>query len=393
MNLSRPDPVSEWVEEVSRHLPTLSRPQVCILAWWSYATVMCQTSGISTVCTFLATLFDQSESNLRQRLREWTYEAKAKRGEKRQEIVVESYFALLLRWILAKWDPKDKQMAFAIDASTLGQRFTVLSLSVVYGGCAIPIGWVMTVANQPGAWKPLWIALLLRYQHIVPAEWKVVVFADRGLYAKWMYQTIQKVGWHPCLRINQQGLYHPHEGGVSRPLSAAAPRVGTAWCGRAVCFTEHRQLACTLLAVWEEGYKEPWLLVTDLAPEAAQAAWYRMRSWIECGFKDLKRGGWQWHHTKMLDPQRASRKWVIFAVASIWVISVGQDAESQASSPSSQERPRTLSLFRRGFVVLLALSLRGSSLPFPSLLALPWPSFPSSASVPLSSRSRQKTYP
>lgn len=152
----------------------------------------------------------------------------------------------------------------------------------------------MTVANQPGAWKPLWIQLLLRYQAVVPETWTVVVFADRGLYAKWLYQTIQRIGWHPCLRINQQGLYPPPNGGYARPLSAATSEVGMAWCGAVVCFTAHRQLACTFLAVWEEGYKDPWLLVTDLAPEEAEAAWYRMRSWIEGGFKDLKRGGWQW---------------------------------------------------------------------------------------------------
>jgi hypothetical protein len=40
-----------------------------------------------------------------------------------------------------------------------------------------------------------------------------------------------------------------------------------------------------------------------------------MRTWIECGFKDTKRGGWQWHQTKMKDPERAARLWVAIAVA------------------------------------------------------------------------------
>lgn len=135
MALSQSDPVCEWIDEVSSHFTQLSRAQVKILAWWSYAMVMCQTSGIRTICAFLAALFEQSESNLRQRLREWTYEANAKRGDHRQEIVVESCFVPLLRWVLAQWDPTEKRRALAIDASTLGQRFTVLSVSVVDGGC------------------------------------------------------------------------------------------------------------------------------------------------------------------------------------------------------------------------------------------------------------------
>jgi hypothetical protein len=228
MASSQPPSVCEWTEEVSRHLPLLSQPQVRILAWWSYATVMCQTSGITTIGVFLAKLLGTSEGNLRQRLREWTYEAEAKQGKQRREVVAESCFVPLLRWILAKWDPKSPHLAIALDASTLGTRFTVLSLSVIYGGCAIPIGWVMTKANQKGAWKPLWIKLLERYEYLVPQDWRVVVFADRGLYAKWLYQTIQKVGWHPCLRINQQGLYHPQEGGNRRPLTWALPHKGAA---------------------------------------------------------------------------------------------------------------------------------------------------------------------
>ena len=30
-----------------------------------------------------------------------------------------------------------------------------------------------------------------------------------------------------------------------------------------------------------------------------------MRSWIECSFKDTKRGGFDWHQTKTTDPVRA----------------------------------------------------------------------------------------
>jgi hypothetical protein len=153
-----------------------------------------------------------------------------------------------------------------------------------------------------------------------------------------------------------------------------------------VCFTENRQLPCTLLAVWDEPHKDPWLLVTDLAE--AEAAWYRMRSWIECGFKDLKRGGWQWQQTRMEDPERASRKWLIFAVASIWVISVGQESIEEESSDEL-----ALSRFRRGGIVVLALALRGDSLPWGHFSLLSWPVLPSEASISGSSKSRQNTSP
>jgi len=52
-----------------------------------------------------------------------------------------------------------------------------------------------------------------------------------------------------------------------------------------------------------------------------------MRSWIECGYKDSKRGGWHWEQTKMVDDDRATRLWLAIAVATIWVMSVGSADE------------------------------------------------------------------
>ncbi|MGL4553495.1 MAG: transposase, partial [Gemmataceae bacterium] len=77
----------------------------------------------------------------------------------------------------------------------------------------------------------------------------------------------------------------------------------------------------TLLARWEEGYAEPWLVLTDLPPESASAAWYGLRTWIEQGFKVIKGGGWKWDRTRMEDPERVERLWL--AVATLWSVALG----------------------------------------------------------------------
>jgi hypothetical protein len=47
-----------------------------------------------------------------------------------------------------------------------------------------------------------------------------------------------------------------------------------AWQGTGIAFTgRNRQLHGTLLACWEAGDKEPWLILTDLPPEASTACW------------------------------------------------------------------------------------------------------------------------
>ena len=64
---------------------------------------------------------------------------------------MEACFAPLLRWVLAGW--QGTQLALALDATTLGTRFVVLAISVVYRGCAIPVAWTILPADQHAAWR------------------------------------------------------------------------------------------------------------------------------------------------------------------------------------------------------------------------------------------------
>jgi hypothetical protein len=96
-----------------------------------------------------------------------------------------------------------------LDASTLGQRFTILSINIVIRRSAIPVAWTIVEVTQKGAWRPHWEALLATPDGGIPADWTVIVLTDRGRSAPWRYQAIQSNGWHSFLRINRQGQYCP----------------------------------------------------------------------------------------------------------------------------------------------------------------------------------------
>src|SRR5260370_4752183 len=66
-----------------------------------------------------------------------------------------------------------------------------------------------------------------------------------------------------------------------------------------------------------------------------------MRAWIECGFKDTKRGGWNWHHTKMENPARSERHWLVMAVASLWGVSVGGEVDATRPATTLETLPDT----------------------------------------------------
>ena len=391
--MHRPTGLSQWQQTVSMHLPHLSKPQVAVLALWSLGIVLAQHCGLSTVSFLLGCLLDQRPTCLRERLRDWLCAALDKsgvrRGHKRRSLLVSSCFAPLLRWVLSLLPAECRRLALVMDASTLSDRFIVLSLSVVVRGSAIRVAWHIRPSARKGAWRPEWEALFGHLHGAVPEDWTVIVLADRGLWAKWLFQSITAQGWHPFLRINRQGHYQPAKNAAFRPLSQVVKRGGAGWAGRVTCFaTKARQLECTLLARWEVGYRDPWLILTDLAPEAADVAWYGLRAWVETGYKQTKRGGWHWEQSKLRDPERAERLWLALAVATLWVVSVGSAAEA-AEQPCELSKlparhvarrtarglrpPRTLSCYRHGRLLVLASFISGGALPPMALVPEPWP--------------------
>ncbi len=87
-------------------------------------------------------------------------------------------FAPLARWVLAHWP--GRQVAVALDATSLGDRLTILAVSVVDKGCAVPIAWKLLPANHKHAGKPEWLALLDLVAPALPADWQVSVLTDRA---------------------------------------------------------------------------------------------------------------------------------------------------------------------------------------------------------------------
>jgi len=377
----------QWTEVVTTHLPHLSKPQATVLALWSVGMVLARSCALSAVSLFLAGGLERKANTVRQQLREFCYEAKAKRGQPRQELRVQSCFAPLLAWVLSWWE--GHQLALALDATTLGQRFVVLVISVLYRGCAIPVAWKVLPAGEKHAWRREWLCRLRQVRTAVPRRFFVIVLADRGLYARWLFRRIVRLGWHPLLRINVGGTFRPAASAQYRPLRSLVPQPGTQWAGAGTAFVgPRRRLNCTLLARWEDGYADPWLLLTDLAPTAGEACWYGLRAWIEQGFKITKRAGWQWQRTRMTDPQRAARLWLAVAVATLWLLCVGGAADATVPAetllplpgdgflPHRQRRAtqlRLVSIFRQGWILILVALLNHHRLPIGRFVPEPWP--------------------
>jgi hypothetical protein len=109
-----------------------------------------------------------------------------------------------------------------------------------------------------------------------------------------------------------------------------------------------------------------------------------------------KRGLWGWHHSKMKRASSVERLWLAMALAQLWCVSLGCQAEAKLEAKFLQNEPgaslperhithrrrkravgqlpaRRLSCVVRGRLILLAMQYQSQPLPVGILRAGPWP--------------------
>jgi hypothetical protein len=350
-------------------LPQLRPAQQRGLAEWVAGVLAAESGCEQAVLTGLETLGVPAEA-ARARLREFLRDGADRAAPCAISLEVEACFAPLLAWVLTWW--VGDTVPLAIDATALRDRQVVLAISVLYRGSAIPVAWVVLPHRGKGAWLPHLERLLALLAPVVPPSMTVLVMTDRGLWSPRLWQRIKANGWHPLMRIRPDATFAP-TGQRRQRAQELVPGAGWYWVGEGIAYKDKaKQLPATLVVVWAHGQHEPWLLLTDLPPDAVDGSWYGLRVWIELGFRALKSFGWQWERTRRTDPGRIARHWLVLAVATLLNLAVGtrlEDAARRGVPPGrlrrparaspAPTRPRRTSLFRRGLVWLHTRVVRG----------------------------------
>lgn len=373
----------QWADRVQRLFPLLKPHHARDLAHYSFGAVLAHTCGLTRVASYLAALLCCSFHTVRSRLRELYQPASAQRGPARSEFDHTLCFGPLLRWAASA--QKDRRLLLALDPTCHIDRFRVLAISVLYHGGGLPVAWAAQEADEKGSWNDIWKGLLGRLREALGDGWSVLVLTDRGLESAELFGAITRLGWHPLMRVKAGGKFMPagwHRGYL---MKGFAPAPGRRWAGEGLAYPAGQRLPCTLLACWGAGHEEPWLILTDLPPGAANPAWYAWRMWIEHGFRVIKSDCWQWQHTRMEDAARAARLWAVLAVATLWVVEMGGEAEAPSlpeiprhrraqgkrAAPAKGRRER---LVKAGIRMLLLALIRGEGLPPGRLIEQPqWP--------------------
>jgi hypothetical protein len=133
-----PQRLSGWQQEVSSAFAHLSKTQAGGLALWSAGIALTGSSGIAQISALLAQVLEQKEGTVFQRLREWYLDARHKRGAHRRDLDVASCFGPLLSWIVARLVGADQRLALALDATTLGDRYSFRICGIIRAASAKP---------------------------------------------------------------------------------------------------------------------------------------------------------------------------------------------------------------------------------------------------------------
>lgn len=378
--MSHPQELNQLQAHIASHFGHLSKCLIYVLALYVYGVVMVRHCGQTQVVTFLSGVLEYPFYTMRQRLRELTYASEDKRGDKRKALVVSDCFAPLLGWVLSRFRGDQRQLVVALDATYLRDRFVILSVSVVVCGCAIPVAWHIQSGDQSGAWTPIWQRLVTALLPALPPSWSVYALTDSGLYAKPLYHYLtQTCGWHVFMRTDlRHGYFKPTGSATWHTLEHWLRPSMTPRILQGTCFKSN-PIACTLILLWEANCHTPCILISNLAPAAITHNVYTLRYWIECGFKDIKRGLFHWEHTKMTCPQRAERLWLVLSIALLWVTLIGQhalDDPQWACHRPTDTQARRLSAPLLGWLVRLIALCKQQPLPDGYLNPYIWQPFP-----------------
>jgi len=340
--MPRHTPLYDWTNRVTTAFPDRPPAHARGLAEWSYGLVLARGVQLVAVTLHLAALLEQKVNTVRQRLREPYQPGERKAGHHRSTFDPHACRGPLVRRITGGW--ADKRVAIALDASNPGDRFVVLAAAVVYRGVGIPVAWRVRPADAKGESRnDIRVTLIERVREALGDDGRVFVPTDRGLESATRFRDRVKADRHPLMRVKAGALFRPAGWARWRRMGTFATREGDRFAARGKAYPWAKEpLACTPLACRVAGCEDSWLIPTDLPPSAADPCRYAFRSWIERGFRLVKRGGWGWHKTRMTDVTRVERVWAAMALGTVWVVEVGglSDHEERAETVPPMPRSR-----------------------------------------------------
>lgn len=263
-----------------------------------------------------------------------------------------------------------QEVVLAVDPTPHNDLASILVVGLVTHQRVLPLLWHPVSNQQP--WSHGLLDYLDRMFRTVggwlPADCTVTITADRGLTSAGLIRLSQRRGWHFVLRVSadeQQGLPIRDATGQVRPIWTLVEGPGRHWFGQAEVFQSAGWIPVEISVIWQTGYDEPWILLSDRPAGWARGRGYRRRDQAEATYEDCKRRGWNVEASKVTHLGRLHRLLLAVFVALWWAHYLGQPAMRRgARRQFDRADRRDLSLLRLGRRWLAYLLDQGRCPPF-----------------------------
>lgn len=251
--------------------------------------------------------------------------------------------------ILRDWH--GRSLLLILDETPRQNTLRCMRLSVAFHKRSITLLSICYAPDRPPMPVPKLIRWMLRQVAArLPRDVTITLLADRGLCWPTILRQCRRLGWHYLLRMQSDTRVRLADGTTTPAAHQLAPRVGTRWFGDDVrVFKKAGWMRANVVAAWEDGCKEPWLLVTDQPARFGCCRRYCKRTWCEESHRDEKSHGLNWQRSRVDDPDHAQRLILLMSLATLLCIATGATAIKRGLRRLFEPRLRRLSsVFRLG---------------------------------------------
>jgi len=194
--------------------------------------------------------------------------------------VREWYEPIAKEW-LARQAASSGEIRLIVDGTKVGFGHQLLMVALAYRKRAIPIAWTWVKHVRGHSTGTTQVALLAYVRSLLPREATVFLVGDTEFGHVKVLKQLQKWHWYYVLRQKSDTSVWSALDAQWQSFGSFVQKAGqSVWLGQRE-FTQSHIYTVNLLAHWQKGEREPWLLATNLPDLQTALRFYKRRMWIE----------------------------------------------------------------------------------------------------------------
>ncbi|HEY6406801.1 MAG TPA: transposase [Ktedonobacteraceae bacterium] len=343
-----------WQEQVKELLPGIHGHQKKTLALFVLGIIL---SGSAVMQRVAETVNERGLSSAKLT----SIERRRQRFLANSRLVVPLIWKRFLEQVLTPF--RGQHLHFVLDNTPFRDDLTIVYLGLLVHSRVLPVAWAVMPAKtkwDEGQWQI--VGRLLDQVQVHLPETSCTLIADRGLTGMPLVKLCTARGWHYLLRVCAEHTCRRYfhgklERGWKR-LGHIVLKRNFRWYGRASVWQDET-LDTYVSLLWEPGYEEPWLLISDQGAGYRQVQLYGWRMRVEATFQDSKSRGFNIEASWIEDRTHLDRLLLALFLAMWWVSHLAAACIHNGQRPRfDRVDRRDKSIFRLGRLWLLDILRR-----------------------------------